>query len=154
MSVPVLMNSSYPIEGPDISIYQNYTSDQKPAVIDFARVRSCRPGIKFVMVKFSEGNWTGYPDSVAVDQATRADDRGLHVIPYHYWKYDVPPADQARRFKAVIDKLGFTPRRFMADPIIPPPETPPTYTEACEAGITKLADWLTRNKGHVLEKLT
>lgn len=114
MSIPVLMEASYPVEVPDISVYQNYGPDYQPAQIDFPRV-AANPGVMGVMVKASEGNWSGYPQAAALDQMNRAHDAGLHVIPYHYWHFEVPPGEQARRFKGVYSQAGFQPARFMLD---------------------------------------
>lgn len=114
MSTPILMTSPYAIEFPDISAYQNYNQYSQPTAIDWAKVAS-HPKVRGVMVKCSEGTWIGYPEGVALDQMNRANAVGLHVIPYHFWSYNVDPAGQAANFKRVWGKANFKPKRFMVD---------------------------------------
>lgn len=114
MAIPILMNSSYPIEIPDISYFQNYTKQNVRVGIDYAKV-SKRKSVRAVMVKACEGDWDGYLLSDFLEQAVGFYNVGLPVVPYGFWHYEVKPADFARRFKSCLTALPFVPTQLMVD---------------------------------------
>ncbi len=115
MSIPVLMQPSYPIQVPDISDFQNYTAQNQRIGINYALVKAANPSVRAVIIKAAEGDWPGYDAKIGQEQAVGFLNVGLPVIPYSFWHDEVPPADQARRLKTAIANWGYTPKQAMVD---------------------------------------
>lgn len=112
MSIPVLMNSQYIIEMPDISYFQNYTKQNVRVGINFKKVAS-RKSIRAVLVKAAEGDV--YLLSDFLEQAEGFYAEGLPIIPYLFYHYEITPAYQINVLKKNIAALSFKPKRIMVD---------------------------------------
>jgi GH25 family lysozyme M1 (1,4-beta-N-acetylmuramidase) len=101
------MAPPYPIEGPDVSVYQDYNKDGQFVPVDFTKVKNTRSSIRFIGIKTGEGVWSGYPEEVFLRQFLAATMSGVDVVfPYHYWHVEISPQSQASYFrKRLLDVL-------------------------------------------------
>jgi hypothetical protein len=116
MATITLMESTYPIEGPDISSYQDYNAQSRFIGINFKKMRATRPSVRFMLAKLGEGASDYYPLKVGLAQLQEGYEAGFDiVVPYHFYHFDVPVLDQVNYFKGRVGKMVFKPHRVMVD---------------------------------------
>lgn len=115
MSIPVLMQPSYPIQIPDLSEFQNYTKDNRLTGIDYIKFKAGNPSVKAVIIKSAEGDWSGYDPKISLAQANGFLGQQIFPIPYSFWHYEVKPTDQATRFKNSFADWDYVPNQAMVD---------------------------------------
>ena len=83
-------------EGVDVSHHQGR--------IDWAKMKA--KGVAFAWVKVSEGG--NFADARWQENAQGANDRGILVGPYHYWRNGVPVQAQLDWFASIVERFPWT----------------------------------------------
>jgi GH25 family lysozyme M1 (1,4-beta-N-acetylmuramidase) len=97
----------YPIEGPDVSTWQDYSAAGQFVGIDFKLIKASRKSVRMLGIKIGEGSWDGYPEATFQGQAREGLQAGIEsVFPYHYWHVEVPASQQAGYYKTRLTNLG------------------------------------------------
>jgi lysozyme len=100
----VALNKTYSWQLPNLFLARNYTqgidiSNHNPE-IDWPAMK--KANIKFAYIKRSEG--TGYTDPVFEKHKQSAISQGILWGPYHYYRFDTDPVEQARNYYNLLPK--------------------------------------------------